>query len=66
MLRRVEAGPCHALPSRGVRGEARAVALSLVARGLLRLLEARGRFPRRFVVTAGGSHVLGTFCMDHM
>lgn len=66
ILRRVEAGPCHSLPSRTLRGRQRAEALELVARGLLRLLPARGRFPKRFVVTASGSHYLGTFDSDRM
>lgn len=33
----------------------------LVALGDLALLPKRGRFPKRFVVTANGSHALGTF-----
>lgn len=61
ILRRVEAGPCHSLASRGFRSSVRAAALELVAAGALRLLPARGRFPKRFVVTANGSHALGTF-----
>jgi len=61
ILHQVENGPFHSLPSRLVRGQARTDALLLVTRGLLRLLPAKGRFPRRFVVTAAGSHYLGTF-----
>lgn len=64
ILSRVEAGPCHALASRGVRGLARRLALELVNLGHLKLLPARGRFEKRFVVTANGSHMLGSFDSD--
>ncbi len=64
VLLAVDAGPCHALESRHVRGVDRERAEQLVASGLLRLLPARGRWPRRFVVTAAGSHALGTFAHD--
>lgn len=64
-LRKVEAGYCHSLPSRHVRGPSKRAATIMVEAGFLALLPARGRFPRRYVVTSSGSHhALDTFVMD--
>lgn len=57
----VDAGPCHARAVRSLSRAQRAAAQAAAARGALRLLPARGRWPRRYVVTASGSHALGTF-----
>lgn len=65
VLRAVEDGPSHALAvvkapfwpnDPGVT--------SALRRGWIRKLEPRGRWPERYVVTAAGSHELGTFASD--
>jgi hypothetical protein len=61
VLRAVEAGFCHSLARRRLSGSDRIDADLLVIQGLLRLVPRRGRFPLRYVVTATGSHRLGSF-----
>lgn len=59
VLLAVDAGFGHALAVTKLR--ARATAARLAARGLLRVLPARGRWPERYVVTNRGIWALGTF-----
>lgn len=61
VLKNVEAGDYHMLPSDYMSDADRDQADRLVRRGLLRWLPANERFPARYVVTSGGSHALGTF-----
>lgn len=56
-----DAGPMHARRAASVRGKRRILAAELCYAGLLRKLPASARFPARYVVTARGSHALGTF-----
>ncbi len=62
-LQRVESGFCHSRTRASLSSDLRGVADALVLDGLLRVCPKRGRFPRRYVVTASGSHALGTFLM---
>ena len=60
----VDRGPYHSRAVRSLSRAQRAYAAEAASRGYLRLLPARGRFPRRYVVTARGSHAINTFIMD--
>jgi len=64
VLQAVEAGFCHSRPRRELSSHDRTVADELVWVGYLRVAPRRGRFPKRLVVTASGSHALGTFDSD--
>lgn len=57
----IDAGPYHTIASSRVQGARRRVALALVVAGYARILPRRGRWARRFAVTAAGAHALGTF-----
>lgn len=63
-LLRVERSDFHACTRARLSSDLRAAADALVARGLLRVLPRKGRFPRRYVVTSAGSWALGTFDFD--
>lgn len=59
VLLAVDAGFGHTLATTKLR--ARATAARLVARGLLQVLPARGRWPDRYALTNRGLWALGTF-----
>jgi hypothetical protein len=63
VLRLVEAGFAHSRPRRTLASHDRSLADELCALGYLRAMPKRGFFPARLVVTANGSHALGTFDM---
>lgn len=60
----VDRGPYHARAVRSLSRSQRLDAEGAALRGYLRLMPRRGRFPRRYVVTASGSHAIATFIMD--
>jgi hypothetical protein len=60
----VERGFCHSRSVRSLSRSQRVKARVAELAGYLRCLPKRGRFPRRYVVTANGSHLLGTFDFD--
>lgn len=64
VLRLVESGRAHSLPIAALSRADLVAAAQLESEGLLRRMPARGQWPPRFVVTAGGSHHLGTFDSD--
>jgi hypothetical protein len=66
VLRLVEAGRAHSLAVALMSRDELGAAERLVGRGLLRRMAARGTFPDRYVVTASGSHELGSFDSDDL
>lgn len=64
LLQRVDNGPFHARTVRSLSRRDRARALDLLELGWLRRMPKRGRWPARYVVTASGSHALGTFAFS--
>lgn len=59
----IDRGPCHSRAVRSLSRSQRLDAEGATLRGYLRLLPAHGRFARRYVVTADGSHAIDTFVM---
>ncbi len=61
VLLRVDRGPYHSLTRAKLSSADRATADDLVERRLLRVARRTSRFPKRYVVTNGGLHELGSF-----
>lgn len=61
LLRKVDAGPCHALPAGKLTVLQTEAAWAAGARRLLSRLPARGRWPERWVLTTTGAWALGIF-----
>jgi hypothetical protein len=64
MLMKVDAGDFHMLPIDKMSEAEKADAERLVAHKMLKKLSANAKFPERYVLTANGSHALGTFDSD--
>lgn len=61
VLLRIEKSDYHFLPFDEVKPNERVIIKDLMREGLVKLLEPKGKFPERFVVTTKGSHALRTF-----
>lgn len=59
----VDAGKFHFRERRSLASKDRKVADELAALGFLRVAPRDARFPKRLVLTADGSHAIGTFDM---
>jgi hypothetical protein len=57
----IDAGPCHCRDVRSLSAKQCTAARLAALSGYVRLESARGRWATRYVVTAAGSHALGTF-----